>query len=132
VVHRELCEVISTAAGGIVGPAAAIDLWLTGPPTGTLTANLRHYRLNSAQSNACETWKRYGSIATPTSEQHWELDTAGQLAEYSSCKIHQGADGPLPFTLPRQADSLLILECCRSIEPTSAKYDHTAHSSFAT
>jgi xylan 1,4-beta-xylosidase len=96
----------------IAGPAAAVELSLTGLPAGALTAKLRHYRIDSEHSNAFESWRRMGSPATPTPEQHRELDMAGQLAELPGPQTISFKDGAgrLSFTLPRQAVSLVVLE----------------------
>jgi xylan 1,4-beta-xylosidase len=96
----------------IAGPAAAIDLSITGLPAGLLTAKLRHYRIDSEHSNAFESWKRMGSPATPTAEQSRDLETAGQLAELHGPQAIAFKDGAgrLSFTLPRQAVSLVVLE----------------------
>jgi xylan 1,4-beta-xylosidase len=96
----------------IAGPAAAVELLLTGLPAEALTAKFRHYRIDSEHSNAFESWKRMGSPATPTPEQYRELETAGQLAELPGPQPISFKDGAarLSFNLPRQAVSLVVLE----------------------
>ncbi len=96
----------------IAGPAAAVELSLTGPPAGVLTAKLQHYRIDSEHSNAFETWKRMGSPATPNAEQYPELESAGQLAELPDAQTISFKDGAgrLSFILPRQAVSLVVLD----------------------
>jgi xylan 1,4-beta-xylosidase len=96
----------------VAGPAAAVELSLTGLPVAARAAKLRHYRIDFEHSNAFEAWKRMGSPATPSPEQYRELETAGQLAEVhdpQTVSFKEGASR-LALTLPRQAVALLVLE----------------------
>jgi xylan 1,4-beta-xylosidase len=93
------------------GPAAAIDLRLTGLAKDSGETEVRHFRIDQEHSNAFTLWQSMGSPQSPTAEQYAALEAAGQLAELAATTIpiHDGA-GRIPLALPRQAVSLLILE----------------------
>jgi xylan 1,4-beta-xylosidase len=94
------------------GPAAAVELLLTGLPLREGTAKLMHYRIDADHSNAFEAWKRIGSPAQPSPKQYAQLEKAGQLAalvDPESVQI-KNSEASLRFALPRQAVSLLVLE----------------------
>jgi xylan 1,4-beta-xylosidase len=94
------------------GPAAAVDLSLSGLPVANGKATVRQYRIDADYSNAFETWKRMGSPAQPTPEQYAQLEKAGQLALVGNAETVAVENGKaaLRVALPRQAVALLILE----------------------
>jgi xylan 1,4-beta-xylosidase len=96
----------------VPGAPAAIELHLTALPVKAGQAQVRHYRIDDAHSNAFTAWKRMGSPQQPTPEQYAELEKVAQLATLSAREILQVADsrGTVRFALPRQAVSLLVVE----------------------
>ena len=62
---------------GKPGPAAAIDLTVSGLPAGQFL--VQHYRVDDQFSNSYEHWKKMGSPQKPTAGQYAELERAGQL-----------------------------------------------------
>lgn len=97
------------------GPDAAIDLEVSGLPLTHGTARLTHYRIDAAHSNAFTAWKQMGAPAAPTPEQYAMLEQAGQLATLNGAPtavpVTGGGKAALHFALPRQAVSLLVLDC---------------------
>ena len=95
----------------VPGPAAAIQLQISGLPLTNEIGIVAHYRIDSEHSNAFQTWKRLGSPATLSSEQYAQLQHAGQLAELGKPERLplQNGNGMLRLRLPRQAVSLLVL-----------------------
>jgi xylan 1,4-beta-xylosidase len=96
----------------VPGPAAVVDLSLTGLPLARGEARLQHYRIDETHSNAFAAWKRMGSPIAPNEKQYAELEKAGQLAsmEAPPTVTVEGGRVRLPVELPRQAVSLLVLE----------------------
>jgi xylan 1,4-beta-xylosidase len=96
----------------VPGPDAAVDLALVHLPFVTGSVTLTHYRIDSEHSDSYAVWKRMGSPAPLTAEQHAALEKAGQLAELEPPKMVRVESGKLnlDFDLPRQAVSLLVLE----------------------
>ena len=64
------------------GPAAAIELTISGLPSGRLM--LHHYRVDDKFSNSYEHWKKMGSPQNPTPAQYSELERSGQLQTVSA------------------------------------------------
>jgi xylan 1,4-beta-xylosidase len=95
----------------IAGPAAAVQLKLTGLPTAPDRMLLRHYRIDKTHSNAFTAWKQMGSPEQPDGAQYAKLEAAGALELLESPKwvTVKGGQITLPFTLPLQATSLLQL-----------------------
>lgn len=94
------------------GPDAAVMLALRGLPPAYKSATLRHFRIDAQHSNAYEAWKGLGSPPHPTPAQYAALKASGGLALLaapSTVRLENGA-AAVPFTLPRQAVSLLELE----------------------
>ena len=91
------------------GPAANVQVEITGIPAATRRVLLRHYRIDETHSNAWTAWKRMGSPQSPNAEQYAALEAAGQLQQLDSPRwIDTPAGGAkLDITLPRQAVSLL-------------------------
>jgi xylan 1,4-beta-xylosidase len=94
----------------VPGPTAAVELSLTGLPSGENPLLLQHYRIDRQHSNAFDAWKRMGSPQKPTTVQYAELKDAAQLALLTSPRWLRAKDGKakLTLTLPRQAVSLLV------------------------
>jgi xylan 1,4-beta-xylosidase len=93
------------------GPAAAVDLAISGLPVTQGEARVRHFRIDADRSNAFVAWQRMGSPPQPTAEQYTRLQQAGQLAELEAAKTVgvKGGQAVLRFELPRQAVSLIEL-----------------------
>jgi xylan 1,4-beta-xylosidase len=96
----------------VPGPAAAIELVLSGLPESMKVVRLQHYRIDRDHSNAYTAWQGLGSPQQPTPEQYAQLEKAGRLAllaEPETLRV-EGAKVALRLDLPRQAVSLLVLE----------------------
>lgn len=91
-------------------PAAAVELTIDGLPVGRPT--LTHYRVDREHGNSYEVWKKMGSPQDPTPAHYAELEEAGQLPMLAAPETIEVTEGHLvvPFTLPRQAVSLILLE----------------------
>jgi xylan 1,4-beta-xylosidase len=96
----------------VAGPAAAVDLALTGLPVQTGEARLTHYRIDHDHSNAFTAWQGMGSPPQPSAEQYAQIEKAGRLStlEKPAALRVNDAKLALQFDLPRQAVSLLVLE----------------------
>src|SRR5262245_9115848 len=96
----------------VPGPAANVQLALSGLPLLRGEARLQHFRIDEDHSNAFNAWKRMGSPQQPTSEQYAQLETAGQLAPLGMSETVRvnSSTATVRFKLPRQAVSLLVLE----------------------
>ena len=96
----------------VPGPAADVELTVTGLPLRTGEAKLTQFRIDETHSNAFTAWKRMGSPPKPTPEQYAELEQAGQLAAAGPAEAVRVADGKVTARvhLPRQAVALLVLE----------------------
>jgi len=92
---------------GKPGPAAPINLNITGLPKGRLL--VQHYRVDNENSNAYEVWKHMGSPAQPTKEQYAQLEQAGQLHLLDSPRWISAENGGtrVSFDLPRHGVSLI-------------------------
>jgi xylan 1,4-beta-xylosidase len=75
-------------------------------------AKLQHFRIDTDHSNAYTVWKGMGSPRNPTPSQSAQMERASELATLAGPSSVTVADGraTLPFTLPRQGVSLLVLE----------------------
>jgi xylan 1,4-beta-xylosidase len=93
------------------GPAAAVDLRLTGIPFANGVATLTHYRVDADHGNSYAAWLRMGGPTPLSPEQHAQLEKAGQLAELGPPEKIQVENGgaTVKFNLPRQGVSLLLL-----------------------
>jgi xylan 1,4-beta-xylosidase len=91
------------------GPAAAIDLAISGLPRGRML--LQHFRVDDRHSNSYEAWKQMGSPAQPNPEQYAQLEAAGQLEPAESPRWLNSPDGRvrLNFDLPLHGVSLIFL-----------------------
>jgi xylan 1,4-beta-xylosidase len=95
----------------VPGPAAAVDVTLTGLPPEVGEARLQHFRIDEAHSNAFAAWKAMGSPQKPTAEQYAQLEKAGRLAALTNPATLRLAEAKatVRLTLPRQGVSLLVL-----------------------
>jgi xylan 1,4-beta-xylosidase len=94
------------------GPAAAIDLRLTGLPLNRGRATLTQYRIDADHSNAYAAWLRMGSPSPLSPEQYAQLEQAGKLAELGepqTITVDQSATA-IPLSLPRQGVALLVVD----------------------
>jgi xylan 1,4-beta-xylosidase len=96
----------------VPGPAAAVDVVLSGLPERTGEVRLQHYRIDRDHSNAFTAWQGMGSPQKPTPEQYAQLEKAGRLTLLSEPETLRVEDAKvaLRLNLPRQAVSLLVLE----------------------
>lgn len=94
------------------GPDANVALALGGLPIPSGTASLEHFRIDAEYSNSYEVWKKQGSPQQPTPDQYAELEKAGHLAPLHPKReiIIKDSRAEIPFTLPRQGVSLLVVE----------------------
>ncbi len=94
---------------GKAGPAAAIDLTISGLPSGRFL--MEHYRVDNEFGNSYEHWKKMGSPQKPTAEQYAELERVGQLQLLESPQwiASEGGRIRFQFSLPRHGVSLLRL-----------------------
>jgi xylan 1,4-beta-xylosidase len=92
-------------------PAPATDVELTIEGLSAGPATLTHYRVDDEHSNSYEVWKKMGSPQQPTSEQYAELEKSGQLQVLHAPRRVEvnGGRVSVPFTLPRQGVSLVLL-----------------------
>jgi xylan 1,4-beta-xylosidase len=90
-------------------PAPAADVELLVDGLEGKSVEVTHERVDATHGNAYEAWKRMGSPQPPTSPQYKTLERAGQLQSLEPSRRLRVEDGRvrLPFTLPRQAVSLV-------------------------
>ena len=102
----------------VSGPAAEVELTLSGLPAGDGPVLMEHFRIDRDRSNAFESWKRMGSPEKPTPAQRVDLERASDLATMGSPEWVRSEGGKLTvrFTLPRQGVSLLMLDPKRRME----------------
>jgi len=96
----------------VPGPDADIHLKLDGLPANAASTRVTHYRIDGSHSNAYELWKQLGSPQNPTPSQIANLERAGQLGMLgrpTTLKLN-GGKAEIPFSLPRQAISLVTIE----------------------
>ncbi len=93
------------------GPAAAVNLTITGLPKEPKRLLFRHYRIDQDHSNAYTVWKQMGSPQSPSAEEYMKLEAAGQLQLLNSPGWIDNQSGAthVKFTLPLQGISLLEL-----------------------
>lgn len=93
----------------VAGPAAVVNLQVTGFPRLQRRALMEHYRIDGAHSNAYTAWKAMGSPQSPTPEQVAQLQAAGglQLLESPRWVDLDAGTAKLSFALPRQGVSLV-------------------------
>jgi len=96
----------------VLGPAADVELAVTGLPPQASESRVTHFRIDEDHSNSFAAWKRMGSPQQPTAEQYAELERAAQLAalpEPATVGVASG-EARLRIQLPRQAVSLVVLD----------------------
>ncbi|MGH9736952.1 MAG: GH39 family glycosyl hydrolase [Candidatus Acidiferrales bacterium] len=94
--------------------AASIGLRIDGLPHALSRVRVAHYRIDADHSNSYAAWKAMGSPQYPSTAQIARLKAAGQiqlLSSPASIPTHDG-QARLPFTLPRQALSLIQIDWC--------------------
>jgi xylan 1,4-beta-xylosidase len=91
------------------GPAAGIDLAISGLPSGRATVT--HYRIDAEHSNSYARWKAMGSPQPPAAAQIAELERAGRLQTLAppAPAAITGGRAQVSFTLPRQGVSLVTI-----------------------
>ncbi len=96
----------------VAGPAAEVEMGLTGLAKAKGQARVTHLRIDADHSNAYTAWQRMGSPQQPTPDQVSELEKAGQLQAAGPVQPLAITDPvtTLRFVLPRQAVSLWIVE----------------------
>jgi xylan 1,4-beta-xylosidase len=95
----------------VAGPAANVQLIIDKLPPSAASVRMTHYRIDDEHSNAFAAWKRMGSPVAPNNTQYAALKAAGGLAELGPVSRAAVKNGSLtlPFTLPRQGVSLVLL-----------------------
>lgn len=93
----------------IIDAGSPVSLEIAGIPASR--ANMRHYRIDSENSNSYTAWKRMGSPANPTPAQVRQLQLASELAEIGKPQTLAVRNGKalVQMRLPRQAVSLVTL-----------------------
>ena len=92
---------------GKIGPAAPIEMLISGLPRGRML--MEHFVVDDHHSNSYEVWKKMGSPQQPTAEQYAVLERAGQLQLAESPRWVHSKDGQVKtsFTLQRHGVSLI-------------------------
>lgn len=93
------------------GPAAEVNVQLTGLPFANGHAQLTQYRIDADHSNAYEAWRKMGAPLQPTESEFAALEASGRLGIFGAPQMVSIKAGTLEvrITLPRQAVSLLRL-----------------------
>lgn len=93
----------------VIDAGSPVELHIAGIPAGQV--QLRHYRIDSDNSNSYTAWKRMGSPASPTAAQVAELQKASELAQLGAASTLDtpGGKATVRMQLPRQAVSLVTL-----------------------
>jgi xylan 1,4-beta-xylosidase len=96
----------------VTGPAADVELAVSGLPMQASQSRVNHYRIDEEHSNSFTAWKRMGSPQQPTAEQYAALEKAAQLAVLPEPRNVTVANGEvrLRLQIPRQGVSLLVLD----------------------
>jgi xylan 1,4-beta-xylosidase len=94
------------------GPAADVEVTVTGLPAAARQARLQEFRIDETHSNAFTAWKHLGSPQQPTVAQYAQLEQAGRLGVPTTAATVRvdGDKAAIRVRLPRQAVSLLILD----------------------
>ena len=92
-------------------PTIPVTLHINGLPANLHSVHLQHLRIDDTHSNAYTAWKSMGSPQQPTPAQIATLKQAGQLQSLTPPTTAAIKDSSLtlPFTLPHQATSLILL-----------------------
>jgi xylan 1,4-beta-xylosidase len=95
----------------VPGPAALVEVTVTGLPAAARRARFQEFRIDEMHSNAFTAWKHLGTPPQPTPGEYAQLEKAGRLAAPTTATSSMdGGKAVLRVRLPRQAVSLLILE----------------------
>jgi xylan 1,4-beta-xylosidase len=95
----------------VSGPAADVELDLTGLPIHDGMVSAKQFRVDADHSNAYEAWKRMGEPMEPSATQYATLEADGKLAELpdtASVSV-QGGAAKIQLNLPRQGVALIVL-----------------------
>ena len=96
----------------IPAAASAVSVTLRGLPSSVHRALLQHFRIDATHSNSYTAWQGMGSPQHPTAEQYASLQNSGQLETLTSpvwVDVQEDGEIIIPFSLPRQAVSLLLV-----------------------
>ncbi len=96
----------------VAGPDAAVALELVGLGKNLTGVRVTHYRVDGTHSNPYGVWKNHGSPIAPDEKLYALLQSASQLATIGAPEDVELRGGrlELPFSLPRQGVSLLVIE----------------------
>jgi xylan 1,4-beta-xylosidase len=96
----------------VPGPAAHVSLVVEGLGAAQGKARVQHFRIDGDHSNAYAVWRRMGSPQPPSQRDYSELEKASELATLTGPATVDiiGGRATIPFTLPRQGVSLIVLE----------------------
>ena len=85
-----------------------VHLDVKGLPANAKKVEAQLYRLDATNSNTYTLWKQMGEPQQPTSEQYWQLETAGQLQMEGPPQSVEVVNGTLDrtFSLPREGVAL--------------------------
>ena len=95
----------------VAGPAADVELKLTGLPVPDGKLAARQYPVDADHANCYEAWKRMGEPLPPSATQYAALQAASRLAplqDPGNVPVTQG-QANVHLTVPRQGVTLLVL-----------------------
>jgi xylan 1,4-beta-xylosidase len=95
----------------VAGPAAQVDLKVTGLSNAPKSAKLATYLIDANTSNSYTVWQKMGSPQQPTPEQYAQLEKAGALAQVGSPQSINVSDGKLSLNIEllRQGVALFLV-----------------------
>ena len=95
----------------VPGPAADVSIVAEGLGSALKRAKVQHFRIDTDHSNAYAVWQRMGSPQRPSAAEYAQLEQASELATLKGPTTIDIAGGrtTIPFTLPRQGVSLIVL-----------------------
>jgi xylan 1,4-beta-xylosidase len=96
----------------IAASPSDVSVTFRGMPPTVHRALLQHYRIDGTHSNAYTAWQAMGSPQHPTAEQYGSLQSSAQLETLTSpiwVDVHEDGKIMVPFSLPRQGISLLLV-----------------------
>jgi xylan 1,4-beta-xylosidase len=96
----------------VAGPSAEVSLAIEGLGVRNGRVKLQHFRVDAEHSNAYTVWQRMGSPEKPSTAQYAQMEKASVLEALPGPSSVDVANGraTIPFTLPRQGVSLLVVE----------------------
>jgi len=94
----------------VPGPDADITLNVAGLPADLAKVKMTQWAVDETHSNAYTAWKKMGSPAKPTADQHKQLEAASELAQTLAPADQPAAAGKtaIKVTVPRQG--LVLIE----------------------